>query len=482
MNSYQAIIGLEIHVQLLTESKAFCSCSSKFGMPANTQTCPVCLGLPGVLPVLNQKAFHYAIKAALALNCQITKCVVFDRKNYYYPDLPKNYQISQYALPIGKNGYLEIETQNGSKKVGIRRVHLEEDAGKLVHSQDGKLSYIDYNRSGIPLLEIVTEPELNTPAQAYDFLQELKTTLLYLGISDCNMEEGSLRCDCNVSIRKNDREELGTKTELKNMNTFRGLKQALEYEIQRQQATLESGKEVVQETRLWDPAKQATFSMRTKEEIHDYRYFPDPDLVRYEISQELIEKLKAEIPELPSQKRIRFRRLYGLSDYMLGIITRERTLADYFEEAVEHYRNPKLLANFLTSDIIGNIKELNLKFEQIKLTPQNLAKLLQMVEQGKISIKIAKAVIAEILLEEIDPEKYIQEKGLLQISDESTLEKTIREVIGRNTSAIQDYRRGKEKALTFLVGEVMKLTRGKANPALVNKLLKEKLGGPGGGE
>jgi aspartyl-tRNA(Asn)/glutamyl-tRNA(Gln) amidotransferase subunit B len=479
MKGYQPVIGLEIHVQLLTESKVFCSCSTKFGAPPNTQTCPVCLGLPGVLPVLNEKAFHYAIKTALALNCEIAKEIKFDRKNYYYPDLPKNYQISQYSIPIGKNGWLEIKSNGSSKRIRIRRIHLEEDAGKLVHSEDGRYSFVDYNRAGIPLLEIVTEPDINSPDEAYTFLQELRTLILYLGVSDCNMEEGSLRCDCNISLRKVGDEKLGTKIELKNMNTFKGVKQALEYEVHRQMMLLEDGKEIIQETRLWDQAKQITYSMRTKEEVHDYRYFPDPDLVVYEISQDLIDKLKAEIPELPSEKRRRFKEVYKLSDYDIEILTRDKALADYFEEVLKYYKNPKAACNFLTTDMMGAMNELNMNITDVKLPPENFARLLKLIDDGRISIKIAKEIIGELLKEGLDPEKYVEEKGLIQISDEAQLEAIVEQVIKENPKAVSDFKSGKEKAITFLVGQVMRLTKGKANPGLVNKLLKQKLVGGG---
>jgi aspartyl-tRNA(Asn)/glutamyl-tRNA(Gln) amidotransferase subunit B len=475
MSKYIPVIGLEIHVQLKTRTKVFCPCSIKFGAPPNTQTCPVCLGLPGVLPVLNQKAFRYAVKTALALNCKIANWVRFDRKNYYYPDLPKNYQISQYALPIGTEGYLEIEEGEEIRKIRIRRVHLEEDAGKLVHSEDGKYSFVDYNRAGTPLLEIVTEPDINSPQQAYAFLQELKTTLLYLGVSDCNMEEGSLRCDANISVKRQEDEGFGTKTELKNMNTFKGVRQALEYEINRQTMLLEDGKSVIQETRLWDSAKQATYSMRSKEEVEDYRYFPDPDLVDYEISEPLIKELKQEIPELPLYRKRRIKNQYGLPDRDAEVLTKDKSLADYFEQAMKHYDRAKFLCNFLTTDILGAINELKLNFEDIKLSPQNCAKLLGMIDKGIISIKIAKQIIKELIITDVDPEIYVNQKGLVQITEISHLEKIVEDVINNNPSAVEDYKKGKKKVIGFLVGEVMKITRGKANPALVNEIIENKI-------
>jgi aspartyl-tRNA(Asn)/glutamyl-tRNA(Gln) amidotransferase subunit B len=338
---------------------------------------------------------------------------------------------------------------------------------------------VDYNRAGIPLLEIVTEPDINSPDEAYTFLQELRTLILYLGVSDCNMEEGSLRCDCNISLRKVGDEKLGTKIELKNMNTFKGVKQALEYEVHRQMMLLEDGKEIIQETRLWDQAKQITYSMRTKEEVHDYRYFPDPDLVVYEISQDLIDKLKAEIPELPSEKRRRFKEVYKLSDYDIEILTRDKALADYFEEVLKYYKNPKAACNFLTTDMMGAMNELNMSITNVKLPPENFARLLKLIDDGRISIKIAKEIIGELLKEGLDPEKYVEEKGLIQISDEAQLEAIVEQVIKENPKAVADFKSGKEKAITFLVGQVMRLTKGKANPGLVNKLLKQKLVGGG---
>ncbi len=471
MNKYSINIGLEIHLHLLTESKAFCPCSTKFGNNPNSQTCPVCLGMPGVLPVLNERAFKHAVKCALALNCAMADYIFFDRKNYYYPDLPKNYQISQYATPIGRNGYIEIP----GKKILINRIHMEEDAGKLIHSEDGKSSFVDYNRSGIPLLEIVTEPDINSPGEAYIFLQELKTTILYLGISDCNMEEGSLRCDCNISLKESKALSLGTKIELKNMNTFKGIKQALEYEVQRQEMLLENGKGICHETRLWDQNKQITTVMRTKEEVHDYRYFPDPDLVCYDISSELVANLKKELPELPFEKKARFKEMYRLNDYDIDVLTKEKFLSDYFEQVFSDYKNPKQISNFLTSDIIGTANELGIALNEIKLSAQSCSKILNMVESGKISIKIAKESLKDLLVKSQDPEEYIEKKGLIQINTKKDLEDLVLLAIKENPHAVSDYRNGKNNALKFLVGKIMMLTKGKANPSLVNTILKEKL-------
>lgn len=469
--NYRIVIGLEIHVQLATESKVFCSCSTKFGAEPNTQVCPVCLGLPGVLPVLNRKAFYYAIKTALALNCEIANYVRFDRKNYYYPDLPKNYQISQYRLPIAQHGYLMID----EKKIGIRRVHLEEDAGKLLHSEDGKFSFIDYNRAGIPLLEIVTEPDINSPEEAVAFLNELRLLLRHIAVSDCNMEEGSLRCDCNISLQAPEEKELGIKTELKNMNSFRGVKMALQYEITRQKALLEKGEKVLAETRLWDEKKQRTYSMREKEQVHDYRYFPEPDLPPYEISEQLLNELRATLPELPSAKKIRFRQEYRLSDYDINILLAEPLLAHFFEETLKYYPDPKKAVNWLNNELMGILNERNIDFSALLLTPEQFAKLLSLIDAAKISIRTAKEILPLLVEKPDDPEKIVAQKGLLQISDESQLRGIISKVIAENRAAVEDFLNGKQKAIAFLVGKVMQATGGKANPGVVNRILREKL-------
>jgi aspartyl-tRNA(Asn)/glutamyl-tRNA(Gln) amidotransferase subunit B len=469
--NYQATIGLEIHLQLSTESKVFCSCSTKFGAKPNTQVCPVCLGFPGVLPVLNKKALEYAIKASLALNCEISSYIRFDRKNYYYPDLPKNYQISQYRLPIGRNGFLML----GDRKIRIRRVHLEEDAGKLIHSEDGKFSFVDYNRTGVPLLEIVTEPDIKSPQETFDFLNELKTTLRYLGISDCNMEEGSLRCDCNISLKNSGDRKLGVKTELKNMNSFHGVKQALEYEIKRQASILEKGEKVIQETRLWDIKKQKTYGMRTKEEVHDYRYFPEPDLVPYEISSELIGKIKASIPELPSQRRERFIEDFNLSEYDASILVKEKEVANYFEEAVKFYPHPKKICNWLMSELFGILNELKIEFRKLNVSAEEFAFLLKLIDEGKISARIAKDILPVMVKEGKSVSSIIEEKELIQITDGEKIQQIVLEVIDESKRAVKDYLEGKEKAIAFLVGKVMQKTKGKANPQLASKILKEKL-------
>ncbi len=468
---YITTIGLEIHIHLGSKTKIFCSCPTSFTKDPNAHTCPVCLGLPGTLPVLNEKAFHYAIKAALALNCNISEYVSFDRKNYYYPDLPKNYQISQYSFPVGRDGFLNI---NG-RDIRINRIHMEEDAGKLMHSEDNKRSFVDYNRTGVPLIEIVTEPDIHSTQEAYDFLQELRTTILYLDISDCNMEEGSLRCDSNVSLAKENAKKLGTKIELKNMNTFRGVKQALEYEIQRQSMVLDDGKEITHETRLWDKSRQVTVTMRSKEEVHDYRYFPEPDLVKYEISEDLENSIKKELPELPQKRRERFIESYGLNDYDINLLVKDKYIGDYFEEVLKNYDNPKLACNFITSDIMGIANECGINFKEIKLSALNCAKLLNMIEVKKISIRIAKSILPKLFEEDLDPLVIIEKENLIQINKESDIQDTIAQVIKENPGAVRDFKNGKKEAIKFLVGQIMKKTKGKANPEIVNKLLNQEL-------
>ncbi|MDP8253460.1 MAG: Asp-tRNA(Asn)/Glu-tRNA(Gln) amidotransferase subunit GatB [Candidatus Kaelpia aquatica] len=470
---YKTTIGLEIHIHLGSKTKIFCSCSTAYTKDPNTHTCPVCLGLPGALPVLNQRAFHYAIKAALALNCAISEYVSFDRKNYYYPDLPKNYQISQYSFPVGKDGFLNI---NG-RDIHINRIHMEEDAGKLMHSEDNKRSFVDYNRTGVPLIEIVTEPDIHSPQEAYDFLQELRTTVLYLGISDCNMEEGSLRCDSNISLAAEGAKELGRKIELKNMNTFRGIRQALEHEIDRQRIVLENSEEVVHETRLWDERRQMTIAMRSKEDVHDYRYFPEPDLVKYEISKELNNSIKKELPELPQKRRERFKNKYSLSDYDTELLVKDKSVGDYFEEVLKVCDNPKLICNFITSDIIGVANEHKIGFKEIKLSALNCAKLLNMIEKKELSIKIARSILPELIKRDLDPSVIIEKENLTQINKESDIQDIVARIIRENPGAVEDFKSGRREAIKFLIGQIMKATKGKANPGIANKLLNRELGG-----
>ncbi|MBN1794419.1 MAG: Asp-tRNA(Asn)/Glu-tRNA(Gln) amidotransferase subunit GatB [Candidatus Omnitrophica bacterium] len=472
---FETVIGLEVHVQLSTASKVFCGCGTLFGEAANTQTCPVCLGLPGSLPVLNKEAFRKAIKAALALNCEIAEITKFDRKHYFYPDLPKNFQISQFDMPFSRDGQLEIIIEEGIKRIGITRVHLEEDAGKLMHMADGDNSLVDFNRAGTPLLEIVSEPDMSSPEEAYAYLTELKAVMEYIEVSDCDMEKGSLRCDANISLRPRGTAGLGAKVEIKNMNSFKAVRAALQYEVNRQHDLLADGKTVVQETRLWDADGLYTTPMRGKEESHDYRYFPEPDLPLFEISRQMVADIRSGLPEMPARRRERFVSEYRLSEYDAGVLTQDKALADYFEEVLVDYNNPKMVANWLMGDILAYLSATNMTITEVKMTPQSLAKALKLQEDGVISGKIQKQILPVLLKEGKDPEAYVKEAGLAQISDEDELSRIVERVIAANPASVQSYREGKEKALGFLVGGVMKETRGKANPQLVNQLLKERL-------
>lgn len=476
---YEAVIGLEVHVELKTKSKVFCPCSTEFGAPPNTHVCPVCLGLPGVLPVLNQRVVELALRAALALNCDIASFSKFDRKNYYYPDLPKNYQISQYDLPLAVGGYLEIDTESSSKRVGIVRIHMEEDAGKLIHEGEalnpGKYSLVDYNRAGVPLLEIVSQPDLSSPEEARAYLEKLKAILQYTDVSDCRMEEGSLRCDANVSVRPSGIPELWTKTEVKNMNSFRSVQRALAYEIERQIGLYEGGEKVIQETLAWDEARGVTVSMRSKEEAEDYRYFPEPDLVPLRIESRWVEETRARLPELPDARQRRLMRDYGLSAYDAGVITASRDLADYFDACVATYPQAKTVANWLMGDFSRLLNNYDLQPGQSPVTAAALAELLAMMEAGSISGKMGKTVLEEMFATGKKAKEVVAEKGLAQISDTQSLRPVIQEVIAANPGPVEDFRQGKEKALGFLVGQVMRATKGQANPALVNELLRESL-------
>ncbi len=474
---YEAVIGLEVHAQLLTDSKIFCGCSTRFGAAPNANACPICLGMPGVLPVLNRKVVEFMMKMALATNCSINGQNVFARKNYFYPDLPKGYQISQYAQPPAEHGHIDIEINGDKKRIGITRIHMEEDAGKLVHDEVNPSSYVDVNRCGVPLIEIVSEPDLRSAEEAATYLRRLHEILVYLEICDGNMQEGSFRCDANVSIRPKGTEPFGTRAELKNMNSFRNVQRALEYEIKRQQYILEGGGQVIQETRLWDDSQGVTLSMRGKEEAHDYRYFPDPDLVPIEISDGWIEDVRKTLPELPLEKRERFIRDHGIPTYDAGVLTSNRALADYYEEAVRLCGKPKIVSNWVMGDLLRFLNEEKRDIRECILKPSDLAEMINLIENRTISGKIAKEVFEDMYRTGKAPRRIIDEKGLVQITDEEALKKTIGEIITANPAQLEQYRAGKEKVFGFFVGQVMKVTKGKANPALVNELLKKMLAG-----
>lgn len=483
MSAYEAVIGLEIHAELKTSSKMFCACDASFGGEPNSRTCPVCLGLPGVLPVLNRQAVVLATRLALVLNCEIAPHSIFHRKNYFYPDMPKNFQISQYDLPLGVGGHLEVEADGESFRVGITRVHLEEDTGKTVHvSESGRIhgseySLEDFNRAGVPLLEIVTEPDIRTPEQARAFMQELKSIMEHLEVSDCRMEEGSLRCDANISLRPAGSTELGVKAEVKNMNSFRALQRALAYEIERQEEVLESGGEVVQETRHWDADANVTTPLRTKEYAYDYRYFPEPDLVPLELDREFIASVEASLPELPAQRRRRLREDYGLPAHDAVILTSSKAMGDYYEAAVAAGADPKAASNWMMGELSAYLNAKGMEIQEVPVSPAQLAGMIKLVEKGTISGKIAKSVFEEMLESGRGAEEIVAERGLTQISDEGELDAVVGEVIKENASVVEDFRKGKEKAVSFLVGQVMRKTQGRANPQLVNDLLLRKLRG-----
>jgi aspartyl-tRNA(Asn)/glutamyl-tRNA(Gln) amidotransferase subunit B len=472
---YETVIGLEVHLQLKTKSKVFCGCSVDFGAPPNTHTCPVCLGFPGSLPVLNRKALILGAKVAMALNCEVSKKIRFDRKNYFYPDLPKAYQISQYKQPLSQNGYLHIPVNNEEKRIGITRVHLEEDTGKLFHVRDSSL--IDFNRSGTPLLEIVSEPDIDSPEEAYLYLTALKSVLEYIDVSDCNMEEGSLRCDANISVRKKGVKELGVKTEIKNMNSFKAVKAALEYEARRQISLLEEGGRIIQETRLFDPAKGTTEPMRSKEEAHDYRYFPEPDLAPFDFEEKVLKEITDSMPELPEPRRKRFISRYGLSDYDAAVLVSDKSTADYFEKCVLSYNDPKTIANWIMGDISAYIKDKDLSINRLGLKTEYLAGMLYMIDKGTISGKIAKTLLIDMIQTGRDPMSLVREKGLEQISDEGRLEQAIDQVVSENIKIVEDFKGGKANAITALMGKVMAKTKGRANPGKVNEILSRKLRG-----
>jgi aspartyl-tRNA(Asn)/glutamyl-tRNA(Gln) amidotransferase subunit B len=468
---YETVIGLEVHVELHTKSKIFCGCSTEFGAPPNTHTCPVCLGYPGVLPVLNKQAVEYAMKAALALNCQIATDSKFDRKNYFYPDSPKAYQISQYDKPIGEHGWIEIEVNGETKRIGVTRVHLEEDAGKLTHVDAGYATLADYNRVGTPLIEIVSEPDLRSPEEARAYLEKLKAIMQYCDVSDVKMEEGSLRCDANVSIRPYGQEQFGTRAELKNMNSFRGVQKGLEYEEWRQADVLDSGGKVVQETRRWDEALGKTIMMRSKEEAHDYRYFPDPDLVRLFIDDEWKARVQASIPELPDSRKTRYVSEYSLPSYDAEVITSSIQVADFFEESLKYTKDAKAVSNWIMGDLLGFLNANNQELKDVQITGKGLGEMIGLLEKGTISSKIAKTVFKTMLETGKGPQEIVEEQGLVQISDEGAIKAVVDQIIANNPQSVADFKAGKDKAVGFLVGQVMKETKGKANPGLVNKLI-----------
>jgi aspartyl-tRNA(Asn)/glutamyl-tRNA(Gln) amidotransferase subunit B len=483
---YEAVIGLETHCQLKTDTKIFCNCSTEFGTPPNTNVCPICMGMPGVLPVLNQRVLEYAVKAGLALNCQIAPYSKFDRKQYFYPDLPKNYQISQYDLPIAEHGWLEVDVEdNGTlvrKRIGITRLHMEEDAGKLVHGGSDRLSgsthsLVDYNRTGVPLVEIVSEPDMRSGQEAAEYAQELRRILRYLGVSDGNMQEGSLRCDVNISVRPVGQEKFGTKVEIKNMNSFNAIERAINYEIERQIEAIESGERILQETRLWEEGSQRTISMRIKEGSSDYRYFPEPDLGPIEVSAEQLEEWRSQLPELPAKKRERYQSELGLSAYDARVLTDDRAIAEYFEAATAAKANPKLAANWIMGDISAYLNEKRLSISEIPLQPETLAELVELIESNTISNKIGKDILPELLVNGGSAKKLVESKGLTQISDTGALEAAIDAVIAANPDELAKYRGGKTKLLGFFVGQVMKQTGGRADPKLTNQLLTQKLNG-----
>ena len=476
---YEAVIGLEVHTELQTKTKIFCSCRTSFGADPNTNVCPVCLGLPGVLPVLNKKVLEYAVRAGLALNCEISRFSKFDLKNYYYPDLPKNFQTSQFDLPICEHGYLDVEVEGEKRRIRITRAHMEEDAGKLVHHgtsiTDSDYSLVDYNRTGTPLLEIVSEPDMRSAKEAVAYMEKMRAILQYVGISDCRMEEGSLRCDANVSVRPVGQKELGTKTEIKNINSFKGVERAIEYEAMRQAELLEDGGKVVQETRTWDEKEGVTKSMRTKEEANDYRYFPEPDLVPFTVSDEYIENIRKSLPELPDARKERYMKEFGLSSEDAVFMTNDKATADYFEAAVDAGADPKACVNWLMGEFASQLSTDGIEIAKAPVSAENLAALLKLISKGTISGKIAKKVFATMWKEGGNPEEIVKAQGLVQISDTAELSKLVDEVVGKNPKAVEDFKAGKKKAVGALVGQIMKATKGKANPRVINELLNKKL-------
>lgn len=472
---YETVIGLEVHVELATKTKIFCGCSTAFGGAPNTHTCPVCTGMPGSLPVLNKQVVEYAMAVGLATGCSITRRCKFDRKNYFYPDNPQNYQISQLYQPICRDGGVEIETSGGKKTIGIHEIHMEEDAGKLIHDEWGDCSLVDYNRSGVPLIEIVSEPDMRSAEEVIAYLEKLRMIIQYLGASDCKLNEGSMRADVNLSVREAGTGQLGTRTEMKNLNSFKAIARAIEHEKNRQADLLEEGKKVVQETRRWDDAREFSYAMRSKEDAQDYRYFPEPDLPPLVISDAWINEVKARQPELRTEKMARYRKEYGLPDYDTEIITGSKHLADLFEAAAKLCGKPKKVSNWLMGETMRLLKEQEMEPEELTFSPANLAKLVALTEAGSINSTVAKEVFEKIFHEDIDPDSYVQEHGLKTVNDEGALRAAVERVIQENPQSVADYRNGKEKAIGFLVGQAMKAMKGKANPGLVKQILKELL-------
>lgn len=479
MTKYITVIGLEVHAELKTKTKAFCACSTAFGGTPNTHVCPVCMGMPGALPVLNKQVVEFAIRAALALNCKINKFNKFDRKNYFYPDLAKGYQISQFDQPICEHGYIDISVEGTPKRIGITRIHMEEDAGKLVHSgatiSTSDSSAVDYNRAGVPLIEIVSEPDMRSAEEARAYMENLKAILEYTDVCDCKMQEGSLRCDANISIMPVGAKEFGTRAEIKNLNSFRALVRAIEYEVARQKEILEDGGHVVQETRTWDDANGVTLSMRSKEEAHDYRYFPEPDLVPVQLDDAWIERVQSELPELPAARQARLMSEYGLPEYDASQIVSVKAMAEYFDEAVKTAKDAKGVSNWLLGDVSAYLNSEGVSIADFKISPANLAELVNLIKEGVLSSKLAKKVFAEMLKENEAPKALVKKLGLEQVSDEGAIAAMVDEVIAANPQSVADYKAGKERAIGFLVGQIMKKSKGKANPGMVQKLLKEKM-------
>ena len=472
---YETVIGLEVHVELATKTKIFCGCSTAFGGAPNTHTCPVCTGMPGSLPVLNKQVLEYAVAVGLATNCEITKYCKFDRKNYFYPNNSQNYQISQLYLPICRNGHVDIQTENGTKAIGIHEIHMEEDAGKLIHDDWEDCSLVDYNRSGVPLIEIVSEPDMRSAEEVIAYLEKLRMTIQYLGASDCKLNEGSMRADVNLSVREVGAKEFGTRTEMKNLNSFRAISHAIAGERERQIELLESGKEVVQETRRWDDTKESSYAMRSKEDAQDYRYFPDPDLVPICLDDAYLESIRAKQPEFREAKVARYREEFDIPDYDIEIITGSKHMADLFEATVAICNQPKKVSNWLMGETLRLLKEKDMDPEDICFSPEHLAGLIDLTEQKVINSSVAKEVFEEMFAKDVDPKQYVEEHGLKTVNDEGALRKMVEEVIAANPQSVEDYRNGKEKAIGFLVGQTMKAMKGKADPASVNQLLRELL-------